>query len=163
MRTVSPRGSVANDDESVRRRRYRRHASSAMSGTVTGRSVVFWNRSPENTKLASRTEIIDRFGNIMDFAVDFITELDPAQGGPDEVEEHFIFSILQSLMCELHDILLSEKANSRPRTLFSSSRSLRVKLLTLINFCLFPEMPFRVRVRLLRVLHNHPGTSFSLI
>jgi len=32
----------------------------------------------------------------------------------------------------------------------------------LINFCLFPEMPFRIRVRLLRVLHNHPGCGAVL-
>ena len=32
---------------------------------------------------------------------------------------------------------------------------MRAKLLTLINFCLFPEMAFRVLVKILRLLHNH--------
>ena len=95
----------------------------------------------------------------MEFAVDFITEFDFASvpGGPDETEESFIFAIVHSLMGELHDLIVAEKTNSRPRTLFSSPRSLRTKLLTLINFCLFPEMPFRIRVKLLRVLNGHPA------
>ena len=160
MRTVSPRGSIANDEEnggSMRRRRYRRPTSSVISGTVTSPSIAFWNRSPENVKLASRAEIVDRFGNIMEMAVDFITEFDPNANlkGPDEVEENFIFSIIQTLMAELQDILLAEKSNAKPKTLFSSTKSLRTKLLTLINFCLFPEMSFRIRMRLLRVLLNH--------
>ena len=128
MRTVSPRGSVANDEDiggSARRRRYRRNTTSTtISGTVTGRSVAFWNRSPENVKLASRTEIIDRFGNLIEFVVDLITEFDLSSNpdGPDELEENFTFNLIQSLIGELHDIILAEKANARPRTLFSSSR-----------------------------------------
>lgn len=159
MRTVSPRGSVANDDDIARRRRYRRQASSTVSGTLGGRNVAFWNRSPDNLKLATRTEVVDRFGSLMEFAVDFITDFDPGSkpGGPDESEEGFIFSIVHSLMAELHDLIVAEKTNSRPRTLFSSTRSLRTKLLTLINFCLFPAMPLRIRVKLLRVLNSHPS------
>jgi len=65
MRTVSPRGSVANDEEVARRRRYRRHASSTISGSISGRNVAFWNRSPDNVKLATRSEVVDRFGNLV--------------------------------------------------------------------------------------------------
>ncbi len=78
MRTVSPRGSVANDEDiggSARRRRYRRHTSSTISGTVTGRSVAFWNRSPENVRLASRSEIVDRFGNLVSISSPFYAKL----------------------------------------------------------------------------------------
>ena len=163
MRTVSPRGSVANDeddgDESARLRRYRRHTSSAISGTVTSRSIAFCNQSPENVKLATRAEIVDRFTNIMEFAVDFITEFDPLTNpiGPDEVEENFIFSVMLTLMGELQDILLADKSNTRPKTLFSNTKSLRTKLSTLINFCLFPEMPHRMCMRLLQVLQNQPA------
>jgi hypothetical protein len=53
MRTVSPRGSVANDDDVGRRRRYRRHAAvSSVSGSVTGgRSIALWNRSGQTHKI----------------------------------------------------------------------------------------------------------------
>jgi hypothetical protein len=41
----------------------------------------------------------------MELAVDFITDLDPAVG-PDDVEESFTFSIVQSLMAELQVSML---------------------------------------------------------
>jgi hypothetical protein len=63
------------------------------------------SRSPDSTKLATRSEIGDRFGNLMELAVDFITDLDPAVG-PDDVEESFTFSIVQSLMAELQVSML---------------------------------------------------------
>jgi hypothetical protein len=95
----------------------------------------------------------------MEFAVDFITEFDPLTNpiGPDEVEENFIFSVILTLMGELQDTLLADKSNTRPKTLFSNTKSLRTKLSTLINFCLFPEMPHRMCMRLLQVLQNQPA------
>ena len=46
-------------------------------------------------------KICCRFGNLMEFAVDFITENEPTANGPDETEENFMFSIVHSLMAEL--------------------------------------------------------------
>ena len=178
LRTPTPRDSFSHPGNYSPKQR-RRHQtgeidgisiSTTKSGYLNGGSS--WStKNPDNVKLATRPELVERFGLLVDFIVDFFLNMDHSnQGcsGPSQIEEDMIFSTISLLLDEIR-YALGKLSSGNDKTklmsskgLYTNKQALKPKLLSLINFVLSEAMPHRIRLKMVRYLYYEPDSESIL-
>ena len=172
---VTPRDSISEPGNHSPRQR-RRHKtgetdgitfSTTKSGHLNG--VSSWmTKNPDNVKLATRPELVERFAHLIDFAVDFFLHIDsssPRYTGPTQIEEDLIFNIISLLLDEVKAVLSVATAAKEDvkittlKGLYVNKQTLKNKLLSLINFCLSAAMPHRIRLKIIRILYYEESSE----
>ena len=131
-------------------------------------------KNPDNVKLATRPELTERFGLLVDYIVDFFLHMDHSnQGcaGPSQIEEEMIFSLISLLLDEIRSALgkssleTSKNKSSLSKGLYTNKQALKPKLLSLINFALSEAVPHRIRLKMARHLYyeSESETILSLL
>merc|ERR1712141_191922 len=130
--------------------------STTKSGYINGGSS--WaSKNPDNVKLATRPELVERFCCLIDFAIDFILHCDTSDSnylGPPKIEEDLIFNIISLSLDETKlglDVAMASES-TKLKGFYTNKQKLKTKLLSLINFCLSAAMPHRIRLRMVRHL-----------
>ena len=156
MRTVTPK-----ESSELSPRQRRRHQTGSSMTTIArgihGGMGAWTTKNPDDVKLATRPELVERYVYLINFSVDFFIHFNTERygaKGPENYEEALIFSVTKLMLNDLQCYLNagSESRNLAARALYPDRQALKTKLMSLINFCLSPELPLSIRLKMVKIL-----------